>query len=113
MMRKLCNIVRGIFEGIFTVFTFTIFLILFRLRGPIHAILIFFGNASGFACFFLFVAYYLQRREATADEAGISLTLLLAIGEGIFSICSLYAAWGYDALLFRLAPSGYVLILPE
>ncbi len=73
MMRKLCNIVRGIFEGIFTVFTFTIFLILFRLRGPIHAILIFFGNASGFACFFLFVAYYLQRREA-ADEAPLYRT---------------------------------------
>ncbi len=113
MMRKLCNMVRRVFEGIFTVFTFTIFLILFSIRGPVHAVLSFFAGASGITCFFFFVGYYLQRREATADEAGISLTLLLAIGEGIFSICSLYAAWGYDALLFRLAPPGYVLILPE
>ncbi|WP_375673515.1 hypothetical protein [Bartonella sp. TS82HLJMH] len=83
------------------------------MRGLVHTALGFFSGASGLACFFFFIGYYLQRREATADEAGISLTLLLAIGEGVFSICCMSAAWGYDALLFRLAPPGYVLILPE
>ncbi|WP_375656477.1 hypothetical protein [Bartonella sp. CM120XJJH] len=113
MMRKLCHMVRGVFEGIFTVFTFIIFIILLSIRGPVHAVLSFFAGASGLTCFFFFVGYYLQRREATADEAGISFALLMAIAEGVFSICCLSASWGYDALLFRLAPPGYVLILPE
>ncbi|UNF48487.1 hypothetical protein MNL04_07285 [Bartonella krasnovii] len=113
MMRKFCHIVRGVFAGIFSVFIFTIFLILFNMRGLVHIVLKFFAGASGFACLFFFFGYLLERREATADEAGISLTLPLAIGEGVFSVCSMYAMWGYDALLFRLAPPGYVLILPE
>ncbi|WP_273754979.1 hypothetical protein [Bartonella sp. MM73XJBT.G] len=113
MMRKFCNIVCGVFAGIFGVFIFTIFLILFNMRGLVHIVLKFFAGASGFACLFFFFGYLLERREATADEAGISLTLPLAIGEGVFSVCSMYAMWGYDALLYRLAPPGYVLILPE
>ncbi len=112
MMRKLCNMVRGVFEGIFTVFTFIIFLILFRLRGPVHAVLSFFAGASGLACFLFFFGYLIECREAT-DEAAISSALMLTIGEGVFSVVCMSAAWGYDALLFRLAPSGYVLILPE
>ncbi|WP_245407019.1 hypothetical protein [Bartonella tribocorum] len=63
--------------------------------------------------FLFFFGYLLQRREATADEAGISLTLLLVIGEGVFSVCCLYGMWGYDAFLLRLAPEGYDLILFE
>ncbi|WP_254474993.1 hypothetical protein [Bartonella sp. B1098] len=63
--------------------------------------------------FSFFFGYFLQRREATADEADISLTLLLAICEGVSYICCMSARWGYDALLFRLAPPGYILILPE
>ncbi|WP_273787677.1 MULTISPECIES: hypothetical protein [Bartonella] len=55
----------------------------------------------------------MERREATADEAGISFTLLVAIGEGVFSICCLSASWGYDALLFRLAPPEYEIMLFE
>ncbi|WP_038474745.1 hypothetical protein [Bartonella tribocorum] len=94
-------------------FFFIIFLILFNMRGPVHTVLSFFTGASGLTCFFFFVGYYLQRREATADEAAISFTLLIAIGEGVFSICCMSAMWGYDALLYRLAPEGYVLILPE
>ncbi|WP_244427639.1 hypothetical protein [Bartonella queenslandensis] len=62
---------------------------------------------------FLFFGYLLQRREATADEDGISLTLLLTIGEGVFSVCCLYAMWGYEALLLRLAPAEYEFILFE
>ncbi|PIT69252.1 hypothetical protein CER18_03935 [Bartonella tribocorum] len=94
-------------------FIFTIFLIMFQMRGLVHTALSFIAGASGLACFFFFFGYLLQRHEATADEAGISLTLLLAIGEGVFSVCSLYAMWGYDALLYRLAPEGYELILFE
>lgn len=73
----------------------------------------FFGGASLLACFVFFIGYLLERRDATADEAAISFALLMAIGEGVFSICCLSASWGYDALLFHLASSGYVLILPE
>ncbi len=113
MMRKLCNMVRRTFAVIFGVFTFIIFLILFSMRGPVHAVLRFFAGASGLTCFFFFVGYYLERREATADEAGISFTLLVAIGEGVFSICCLSASWGYDALLFRLAPPEYEIMLFE
>ncbi|WP_375621003.1 MULTISPECIES: hypothetical protein [unclassified Bartonella] len=113
MMRKLCNMVRGVFEGIFTVFTFIIFIILLNIRGPVHTALKVFGSVSGIGCFFFFVGYLLERRDATADEAGISFALLLTILEGVSSICCLSASWGYDALLFRLAPPGYVLILPE
>ncbi|WP_245256845.1 hypothetical protein [Bartonella sp. DB5-6] len=65
------------------------------------------------ACFFFFFGYLLERREGTTGDSAISFALLMAIGEGVFSICCLSAAWGYDALLFRLAPPGYVLILPE
>ncbi len=113
MMRKFCHIVRGVFAGIFAVFIFIIFLILLNMRGLVHAVLSFFTGASGLACFFFFFGYLLERREATADEAALSFTLLIAIGEGVFSICCMSASWGYDALLFRLAPPGYVLILPE
>ncbi len=113
MMRKFCHIVRGVFSGIFAVFIFIIFLILLNMRGLVHAVLSFFTGASGLACFFFFFGYLLERREATADEAALSFTLLIAIGEGVFSICCMSASWGYDALLFRLAPPGYVLILPE
>ncbi|EJF82730.1 hypothetical protein MCU_01325 [Bartonella elizabethae Re6043vi] len=94
-------------------FFFIIFLILFNMRGLVHIVLKFFAGASGLTCFFFFVGYYLQRREATADEAALSFTLLIAIGEGVFSICCMSAMWGYDALLFRLAPPGYDLILFE
>ncbi|WP_144752661.1 MULTISPECIES: hypothetical protein [Bartonella] len=94
-------------------FIFIIFLILLNMRGLVHAVLSFFTGASGLACFFFFFGYLLERREATADEAALSFTLLIAIGEGVFSICCMSASWGYDALLFRLAPPGYVLILPE
>lgn len=113
MMRKFCHIVRGVFAGIFSVFIFTIFLILFNMRGPIHTALGVFGAVSGIGCILFFYGYFLQRREATADEAALSFTLLLAIGEGISYIFCMSASWGYDALLFRLAPPGYVLILPE
>lgn len=113
MMRNLCHMVRRVFAGIFGVFTFIIFLILFRIRGPVHAVLNFFGGASMLACFLFFFGYLLERRDATADEAAISSALFLTIGEGVFSVVCMSAAWGYDALLFRLAPPGYVLILPE
>ncbi|WP_375635518.1 MULTISPECIES: hypothetical protein [unclassified Bartonella] len=112
MMRKLCNMVRGVFEGIFTVFTFIIFIILLSIRGPVHTALKVFGSVSGIGCFLFFFGYLIERREA-ADEAAISYALFLTILEGVSSICCLSAAWGYDALLFRLAPPGYVLILPE
>nr|WP_275064697.1 hypothetical protein [Bartonella sp. AU55XJBT] len=112
-MRKFCHIVRGVFSGIFEAFIFIIFLILLNMRGLVHIVLNFFAGASGLTCFFFFVGYYLQRREATADEAALSFTLLIAIGEGVFSVCCMSASWGYDALLFRLAPPGYVLILSE
>ncbi|WP_156851191.1 hypothetical protein [Bartonella refiksaydamii] len=94
-------------------FIFIIFLILLNMRGPVHAVLSFFTGASALACFFFFFGYLLERREAIADEAAISSALLLTIGEGVFSLCCLSAMWGYDALLFRLAPPRYVLILPE
>ncbi len=68
MMRKLCNMVRGVFEGVFTVFTFIIFIILLNIRGPVHAVLSFFAGASGLACFLFFFGYLIERREAT-DEA--------------------------------------------
>ncbi|WP_375683948.1 MULTISPECIES: hypothetical protein [unclassified Bartonella] len=112
MMRKLCNMVRGVFEGIFTVFTFIIFIILLNIRGPVHTALKVFGSVSGIGCFLFFFGYLIERREA-ADEAAISYALFLTILEGVSSICFLSAAWGYDALLFRLAPPGYILILPE
>ncbi|WP_375639091.1 hypothetical protein [Bartonella sp. MF74HXZ] len=104
--------VRRTFAVIFGVFTFTIFLILLRIRGPVHTALKVFGLVSGIGCFLFFFGYLIERREA-ADEAAISYALFLTIGEGVSSICCLFAAWGYDALLFRLAPPGYVLILPE
>ncbi|WP_375703258.1 hypothetical protein [Bartonella sp. AD13SXNS] len=59
-----------------------------------------------------FFGYLIERREA-ANEAAISYALFLTIFEGVFSVVCMSAAWGYDALLFRLAPPGYVLILPE
>ncbi|WP_273718742.1 MULTISPECIES: hypothetical protein [Bartonella] len=94
IIRKVFNIIRIILAGIFRLFIFTIFLIMFQMRGLVHIALSFIAGASGLACFFFFFGYLLQRHEATADEAGISLTLLLAIGEGVFSVCSLYAMWG-------------------
>ncbi len=113
MMRDLCHMVRRVFAGIFVVFGFIIFIILLNIRGPVHAVLNFFAGASMLACFLFFFGYLLERRDATADEAAISSALLLTIGEGVFSLCCMSASWGYDALLFRLAPPGYVLILPE
>ncbi len=83
------------------------------MRGLVHAVLSFFTAASGLACFLFFFGYLLERREATADEAGISLTLFLAISEGVFSVCCMSAMWGYDALLFRLAPPEYEIMLFE
>ncbi|UTO28250.1 hypothetical protein [Bartonella harrusi] len=42
---------------------------------------------------------------------GISLALITAIGEGVLSVSCMWASWGYDTLLFRLAPPEYDLIL--
>ncbi|GAA5111275.1 hypothetical protein [Bartonella jaculi] len=113
IMRGTFNIIRRILAWILKKLIFTIFLILLFLRRPVLAVLNFFAGASALAFLMFFYGYLIERREATADEAGISLALMLAIGEGVFSVCCMYASWGYDALLFRLAPPGYVLILPE
>ncbi|WP_244979403.1 hypothetical protein [Bartonella queenslandensis] len=86
---------------------------MFQVRGLVHTALSFIAGWSAIACFLFFFGYLLERREAPADEAGISFALLLTIGEGVFSVCCLYAMWGYDAILLRLAPAEYELILFE
>ncbi|WP_246257306.1 hypothetical protein [Bartonella gabonensis] len=64
------------------------------MRGPIYTALGVFGAVSGIGCILFFGGYFLQRREATADEAAISFTLLLAISEGISYICCMSLGGG-------------------
>ncbi|UNE54026.1 hypothetical protein [Bartonella machadoae] len=122
IMRKTLKIMRIILVWIFKIIwrilafllrqlLFIIFFTMLLFRRPIQIALHFFAGGFAITCLFFTFGYYLLRREETQDHAYLLFVLTIAIGEGVMSVFCMYASWWYDALLLRLVPSGYEIML--
>ncbi|MET3560639.1 hypothetical protein ABID39_001347 [Bartonella japonica] len=61
---------------------------------------------------FLFIyGLLLQYREGIPERTSVAFEVLMIVGGTIFSLLSAYVSWSYDALILRLAPPDYDLIL--
>ncbi|PIT70398.1 hypothetical protein CEV08_04230 [Bartonella tribocorum] len=103
--RILQKTMRIIFVGKSKILIFYIFLFLLLIRRPVLSVLNFFAGASALSLLFFFFGSMIGS-EILGKDAPI-----IIIGMVIFLFGSLTASWFYDALLLRLAPAKYEIML--
>ncbi|WP_019223235.1 hypothetical protein [Bartonella rattaustraliani] len=100
VMRIVMRVVRKILK----ICVFFLFLFLLFIRRPIIILTQFMVGGSFLVLFMLWYGYMLGAKPYEHQTA-------MVIGYIIFVFLGLAANWGYDALLLRLAPPEYELIL--